>query len=320
MQTKKLGQTDIEIQPLVFGGNVFGWTIDETKSFELLDAFVADGFSMIDTADAYSTWVPGNTGGESETIIGNWMKERKNREQVIIATKVGSEMGESKKGLSKNYIHAAVDASLQRLQTDYIDLYQSHWDDPATPFEETLRAYEELKKSGKVRWIGASNLNAERLMESIEVSAANSLTGYQCFQTHYNLMERSLYETTLEKICLKYNLGVITYFSLAAGFLTGKYRTEADLGQSARGGGVKKYLNEKGMKILAALDEVAGKYETTPATISLAWLIARPSVSAPIASATNTAQLTDLKKAVQLELDAEDIYLLNLASAGEPDL
>ena len=315
MQTKKLGQTDIEIAPLVLGGNVFGWTINEETSFELLDEFVAGGFSMIDTADSYSTWVPGNKGGESETIIGNWMRQRNNRQQVIVATKLGSEMGEGKKGLSKRYMLEAVDASLQRLQTDYIDLYQSHWDDPETPFEETLRGYEELKKSGKVRWIGASNLSAERLLESLEVSAQNSLTGYQCFQTHYNLVERALYETELEKICLKYNLGVITYFSLAGGFLTGKYRSEEDFGKSPRGGGAKKYLDERGLKILHALDEVSAKYNTSPGSIALAWLIARPSVSAPISSATNKQQLQELMRAVNLELDAEDIYLLNLASA-----
>lgn len=315
MQTKKLGQTDIEIPPLVLGGNVFGWTINEETSFELLDEFVAGGFSMIDTADSYSTWVPGNKGGESETIIGNWMRQRNNRKQVIVATKLGSEMGEGKKGLSKRYMLEAVDASLQRLQTDYIDLYQSHWDDPETPFEETLRAYEELKKSGKVRWIGASNLSAQRLMESLEVSAQNSLTGYQCFQTHYNLVERGLYEPELEKICLKYNLGVITYFSLAGGFLTGKYRSEEDFGKSQRGRGAKKYLDERGLKILHALDEVSAKYNTSPGSIALAWLIARPSVSAPISSATNKQQLQELMRAVNLELDAEDIYLLNLASA-----
>jgi aryl-alcohol dehydrogenase-like predicted oxidoreductase len=315
MQTKKLGQTDIQIAPLVFGGNVFGWTIDENTSFELLDEFHANGFTMIDTADSYSTWVPGNKGGESETIIGNWMKQRNNRDKVILATKVGSAMGEGKKGLSKKYITEAVDASLQRLQTDYLDLYQSHWDDPDTPFEETLSTYEELKKAGKLRWIGASNLTPDRLQQSLDVSNLNGLTGYQCFQTHYNLYERQIFEQALEKICVKNNLGVTSYFSLAGGFLTGKYRSEADLGKSARGGGVKKYLDERGYKILSALDEVSSRYDSTPAAVALAWLINRPSVTAPIASATNKEQLQELMSAAHLELDPEDIYLLNLASA-----
>lgn len=312
-----MGQSDLNVAPLTLGGNVFGWTIDEARSFEILDGFAAAGFNLIDTADVYSRWAPGNEGGESETIIGNWMKARGNRDQVIIATKVGADMGKGKKDLSRDYILKAAEDSLRRLQTDHIDLYQTHWDDDTTPVEETLEAYQQLIKEGKVRWIGASNLSPERLLASLEASEQHGLPRYQSFQPHYNLYVRDQFEKTLEQICLDHQLGVINYYSLASGFLTGKYRSEADLSKSARGGGVKEYLNPRGYKILAALDEVAAHYRTQPASVAIAWLIARPSVTAPIASATSTAQLQDLVAAAQLQLDAEAIALLNEASAWD---
>jgi aryl-alcohol dehydrogenase-like predicted oxidoreductase len=314
MTTKQLGSTDITIHPLSSGGNVFGWTIDEQTSFKLLDAFTGAGFTLIDTADAYSRWKPGNNGGESETIIGNWMKQRKNRTKVVIATKVGSDMGSGKKDLSKKYILKAADDSLKRLQTDYIDLYQSHWDDDATPVEETLDAYAELVKAGKVKWIGASNLSPARLQASFDASAKFNLPRYQTFQPHYNLAFRKEFEEKYETLCLKNHLGVITYFSLAAGFLTGKYRSEADLAKSPRGQGIKKYLNERGLNILAALDSVSARYKTTPAAIALAWLIAKPVVSAPIASATSQTQLDAMIRSVKISLDDEAIELLNESS------
>jgi aryl-alcohol dehydrogenase-like predicted oxidoreductase len=315
MEYRQLGNTDLKVAPLTFGGNVFGWTIDEATSFELLDGFTAAGFNLVDTADVYSRWKPGNTGGESETIIGNWMKERNNRNQVIIATKVASDMGDGKKGLSKKYILQAAEASLKRLQTEYIDLYQTHWDDADTPIEETLEAYQQLVKEGKVRWIGASNLSPERLTASLLISKEKGYPIYQTFQPQYNLVEREVFEKEIEDICVKNNLGVINYYSLASGFLTGKYRSEADLGKSVRGGGAKKYLNAKGLKILAALDKVADEYKSTPATVAIAWLIARPSVTAPIASATNSGQLKSLMDAAELVLTNEAIDLLNEASA-----
>lgn len=315
MNKRKLGRSGLEIAPLVFGGNVFGWTIDEATSFRLLDAFVARGFNCIDTADMYSTWVPGHVGGESETILGNWLKQRGNRDKVIIATKVGWEMGPDKKGLSKAYILRAVEDSLRRLQTDTIDLYQSHKDDPDTPVEETLEAYAQLIKSGKVRAIGASNFGAERLAASLKASDAHDWPRYQALQPHYNLMERADYERNLEALCLREGLGVITYFSLAAGFLTGKYRSEADLGKSPRGGGMKKYLDARGMRVLSALDEVAARHGSTPAAVALAWLLARPSVTAPIVSATSMEQLDTMLAAVDLALEPADIEQLDSASA-----
>lgn len=314
MEKRKLGNTDIETARLVFGGNVFGWTIDEQQSFELLDEFLSAGFNFIDTADAYSRWKPGNKGGESETIIGNWMQKRNNRQEIFVATKVASDMGDGKKGLSKKYILEAADASLQRLQTDYIDLYQTHWDDPETPIEETLSAYDELIKAGKVRWIGASNLRPDRLKESLEVSKQNNLPFYQSFQPQYNLYDREGYEKEIEQICIDNNLGVINYYSLASGFLTGKYRSEADLGKSARGGGVKKYMDERGKKILASLDKIAASHDTDPATVAIAWVIARPSITAPIASSTNKYQLHQLLKAADLKLSEDDMKELNTAS------
>jgi aryl-alcohol dehydrogenase-like predicted oxidoreductase len=313
MAKRQLGNSDLYVAPLTFGGNVFGWTLDEKKSFEILDAFVSNGFDFIDTADAYSRWVPGNSGGESETILGNWMKARNNRSKVIIATKVGSDMGEGK-SIAKNYILKAVENSLKRLQTDYIDLYQTHWDDYVTPVEETLEAYAQLVKEGKVRWIGASNLSPERLKSSLEASTKNGYPKYQTFQPHYNLMERECFEKELEQICLDNHLGVINYWSLASGFLSGKYRNDADLSKSVRGAGIKKYLNTKGFAVLHALDEVAAEYHSTPASIAIAWLIARPSVTAPIASATSGEQLNSLIQATKIELSKEAIEKLNKAS------
>ena len=315
MKKRKLGNSGLEIFPLAFGGNVFGWTADEPRSFKLLDAFVASGFNFIDTADVYSKWAPGNKGGESETIMGKWLRRSGNRKKVIIATKVGSEMGPGKKGLSKSYILRAVEDSLRRLQTEYIDLYQSHIDDPDTPLEETLEAYAQLIRQGKIRAIGASNYSAERLSQALQASEQQGYPSYQSLQPLYNLYERADYETKLESVCREKGLGVITYFSLASGFLTGKYRSEKDLSQSARGERVKKYLNDRGVRILQALDQVAKQYNSTPATVSLAWLIARPTITAPIASATSLDQLNALIEAPKLDLDHSAIELLNQASA-----
>ncbi|HXN20766.1 MAG TPA: aldo/keto reductase [Candidatus Binatus sp.] len=315
MKRRKLGNTGFEILPLALGGNVFGWTIDELSSFKILDAFIAAGFNFVDTADVYAKWVPGNKGGESETIIGNWLKKSRKRSEVIVATKVGMEMAPDKKGLSAAYIFRAVEDSLKRLQTDYIDLYQAHKDDPETPLEETLGAFGKLMKEGKVRAIGASNYSGPRLLQALEVSEKHGLPGYRTMQPEYNLYDRAEYEKDLEAICVANGLGVIGYFSLASGFLTGKYRSEADLSKSQRGGRVKKYLNERGFRILKALDEVAAQYNSTPARVALAWLIARPSIAAPIASATNLGQLKDLIEATKLPLDQGSIEILNRASA-----
>jgi aryl-alcohol dehydrogenase-like predicted oxidoreductase len=315
MEKKKLGNSGIAVTPLAFGGNVFGWTIDEPASFKLLDAFVDAGFNLIDTADTYSRWKPENVGGESETIIGNWMKQRGNRDKVIVATKFGSDMGNNKKGLSKKYMMEAVEASLKRLQTDYIDLYQSHFDDTATTVGETMEGYAALVKQGKVRAIGASNMSLERLKQSVEYSEANALPRYETLQPLYNLYDRQAFEKEFRPYCLEKNISVINYYSLASGFLTGKYRTENDLSKSARGDGNKKYMNERGFKILAALDIVAKRYNSNPATVSLAWLNAQPSIAAPIASATNIAQLNDLIASAKLRLDNEAMDVLNKASA-----
>ncbi len=318
MQKRKLGLTPLEVAPLTFGGNVFGWTVDEKRSFELLDAFTAAGFNLIDTADAYSRWAPGNQGGESETIIGNWLKKSGKRSQVIIATKVGSDMGQGKKDISRQYILKAAEASLRRLQTDTIDLYQTHWDDDVTPVEETLSAYEQLIREGKVRYIGASNLSPDRLLASLEASKRSGLPAYQTFQPEYNLYSREKFESTLEQLCLDQQLGVISYYSLASGFLTGKYRSEADLSKSPRGQGIKEYLNDRGFRILKALDEVAAEHGSAPASIAIAWLIARPSVTAPIASATSLEQLQSLTRAADLVLSPESIERLNKASDWKP--
>ena len=314
MQKRKLGNSSIEFAPIALGGNVFGWTIDEAQSFKILDAFEGAGFNFIDTADVYSRWAPGNTGGESEIIIGKWMREKKNRDKIVVATKVGSDMGQGHKDISKKYIINAVEKSLTRLQTDYIDLYQTHWDDDKTPVEETLEAYAQLVKEGKVKWIGASNLSAERLRKSIEISKEKNFPSYQSFQPEYNLYERNSYEKEIEKICLENNIGVITYFSLASGFLTGKYRSENDLHKSTRGGGIKKYLNDRGFRILHALDEVSKKYNTNQAAIAIAWVLARPGITAPISSATTVEQLNELIKATEINLDSESMNLLNKAS------
>ena len=315
MQKRELGRSGLAIAPLALGGNVFGWTADEPTSFRLLDAFVAAGFNFIDTADLYSKWAPGHQGGESEAIIGRWLKKSGKRDQVIIATKVGMEMGPDKKGLSKAYILRAIEDSLRRLQIDCIDLYQAHIDDPATPLEETLEAFAGLIKQGKVRAIGASNYSAARLAQALEISRRLGLPRYESLQPHYNLCERADYETTLEPVCLAHGIGVISYFSLAKGFLTGKYRTEADLTKSVRGQGVKAYLNERGLCILAALDHIATDRNSTAACVALAWLIARPSITAPIASATNLGQLDDLIEATKIELDRTAIEEIDQASA-----
>jgi aryl-alcohol dehydrogenase-like predicted oxidoreductase len=317
MKKRKLGNSGLEVSPIAFGGNVFGWTTDEAMSFRLLDAFVAAGFNLIDTADVYSRWVPGHKGGESEAIIGKWLKRSGKREKVIVATKVGKEMGPNKKGLSKSYIFQAVEESLQRLQTDYIDLYQSHDDDAQTPLEETLQAFDQLIKEGKVRAIGASNFSAKRLAEALQVSEKNGYARYESLQPLFNLYDRADYEKELEPLCQEKGLGVISYFSLASGFLTGKYRSEDDLAKRARADMVKKYLNARGYRILEALDQVAQNRGATPAKVALAWLIARPTITAPIASATNLEQLNQLLEAPALELDPSSMALLNQASGDK---
>jgi aryl-alcohol dehydrogenase-like predicted oxidoreductase len=314
MELRQLGRSELKVAPLCSGGNVFGWTADERTSFALLDRFVDAGLNFIDTADVYSAWAPGNQGGESEIIIGNWLQQRGGRDRVVLATKVGSEMGPGKKGLSKRYIMEAVEASLKRLQLDHIDLYQSHWDDPDTPVEETLAAYGELVRQGKVRVIGCSNFTPARITESLEASARLDLPRYESLQPEYNLYDRAGFEGELERTCRENGIGVITYFSLARGFLTGKYRSKDDLGQSPRGEGIGgKYLDERGFHILAALDEVASQHQATPAQVALAWLMTR--VTAPIASATRLEQLEDLIAATHLELDAASIERLTTASA-----
>jgi aryl-alcohol dehydrogenase-like predicted oxidoreductase len=315
MDKRKLGNSGLEISPLVFGGNVFGWTLDESASFKLLDAFVAAGFNAIDTADVYSKWVPGHTGGESETILGKWLARSGNRNKVIVATKVGMEMAPDKKGLSKAYILRAAEDSLRRLQTDRIDLYQSHTDDANTPIEETLGAYAELIAQGKVRAIGASNYKADRFAQALEISKKARLPRYESLQPLYNLYDRADFEAELEPLCLKEGIGVINYFPLASGFLSGKYRSERDVEQRPRARLLKKYVNERGFKILNALDQVAKKYNATPARVSLAWLLARPSITAPIVSATSIEQLNDLIACVELKLDRASIEILNQASA-----
>ena len=315
MKKRKLGRSGLEISPLVFGGNVLGWTVDEATAFTLLDAFIAAGFNAVDTADSYSHWVPGHVGGESETILGKWMKRSGNRDKVVLATKVGWELSPERKGLSRTYILSSVEGSLRRLQTDYIDLYQSHVDDQNTPQEETLRAYADLVVQGKVRFIGASNHKGARLASAIEISKKLGLPAYQSLQPNYNLYDRVDFETDLEPVCQKEGLGVINYFPLGGGFLSGKYRTEADLTGKPRARNVKKYMNERGLKILDALDEVAKRLNATPAKVSLAWLLARPSITAPIVSSTSLHQLNDLIAAVELKLDPSSIELLNNASA-----
>jgi len=316
MRTRSLGNSGLEVAPLAFGGNVFGWTVDEGTSFRLLDAFIAAGFNLIDTADVYSRFAPGNRGGESEIIIGKWLKQGGRRNKVIIATKVGLEMDRRRKGLSKAYILRAAEDSLRRLQTDYIDVYQSHRDDPGTPLDETLQAYAELIEQGKVRAIGASNYSAERLSRALALSRRHGLPRYESLQMEYNLYDRAEYEETLEPVCIENALGVLTYFSLASGFLTGKYKSPADITNKARGDFVKKYMNERGFRIVDAVDQVAKRLHAMPAQVALAWLMARRTVTAAIASATNLAQLKELIGATRLELDEGSMVLLNRASDG----
>lgn len=316
MEMRALGKSSIKVAPLAFGGNVFGWSADKDTSLKLLDQFVDAGFNLIDTADVYSIWVPGHKGGESEAIIGEWLAKRGGRDKVVIATKLGIPMAPDKKGLSKSYIATAVEDSLKRLKTDYIDLYQSHRDDPDTPVEETLEAYGRLVKAGKVREIGASNFEAPRLKASLEASARHGYPRYQTIQPNYSLMERGSYEGDLETLCAAENVSCIGYYSLASGFLSGKYRSEADLGKSAaRSTRVKGYLNDKGMKVLAALDDVAKRFSASPAQVALAWLMAKPTVAAPIASATSAAQLSEIMKAATIKLDTAAVEQLDKASA-----
>ena len=315
MQLRSLGRSGLQVSPLAFGGNVFGWTVDEALSFRLLDAWLDAGFNFIDTADVYSAWVPGHTGGESETIIGKWLKQTGKRNRVVLATKVGKPMGEGKVGLAPAYIREAVDASLRRLKTDHIDLYQSHDDDAKTPQEESLGAFAELIQAGKVRAIGASNFSAPRLAEALDVSERLGLPRYESLQPLYNLCDRAVFEDALEPLCLARGVGVINFYALAAGFLTGKYRSAADASRSPRGDSTtKKYLNPRGLRILDALDQVAGPLGATPGQVAIAWQMARPSITAPIASATSIRQLDELVKATQLRLTPEAIAMLDAAS------
>lgn len=314
---RRIGRSDISISPLVLGGNVFGWTADRDRSFEILDRFVEAGFETIDTADVYSGWVPGNSGGESEAILGEWMRSRGNRDRIILITKMGGEI-DGHKGLSAANVQRAAEASLKRLQTDYIDVYFSHFPDPETPHEETLAAYQKLIEAGKVRIVGASNFDGDQLRQALDASAANNLPRYEIIQPRYNLYDRDGFEGPLRDIAIAEELGVITYSSLASGFLSGKYRSEADLSQSQRGGGIKRYLNERGMRILDALDQVAARHNAEPADVALAWVIVSEGVTAPISSATSVEQLDTLVRAPTLAsaLSKEDIELLNQAGAS----
>jgi len=316
MKKRPLGRSGIEIPPLVFGGNVFGWTVDARGAHALLDRLADAGLNAIDTADVYSAWVSGNEGGESETIIGNWLAGAPGRRAAtIIVTKVGSAIGAHPKGLSAQRIAIGVEDSLRRLRTDYIDVYLSHWPDPQTPIDETLRAYESLLQQGKVRAIGCSNYDAGQLREALTTAARENLPAYQVLQPEYNLYDRGGFEGELRDVCIEAGLGVITYFSLAAGFLSGKYRSKEDLAGRARAGMVGKYLDERGLRILAALDRVAAAHRAQPAEVALAWLMTRPGVTAPIASATTPAQLDSLIRATRLSLSQADLDLLDAASA-----
>ncbi|WP_050421948.1 aldo/keto reductase [Bradyrhizobium tropiciagri] len=316
MKHRPLGRSGLTVPPLCFGCNVFGWTVDEASSFRLLDTVLDQGLTFLDTADVYSRWVPGHHGGESETIIGKWMKARGNRNRVILATKVGMDMGGGNVGLKPDYIARAVEDSLRRLQTDHIDLYQSHKDDETTAQEETLAAYDKLIKAGKVRAIGASNFSPERLQAALDISKANNLPRYESMQPEYSLAERSSYEGALQRVCVENDVGVITFFSLAAGFLTGKYRSESDFAKSPRGTrSIPKYMNPRGMRILASLDEVAAETRAEPAAVALAWLMAKPGITAPIASATRPEQVTTLVAAANLALSKDQVARLDAASA-----
>ncbi|SDV49653.1 aldo/keto reductase [Chitinasiproducens palmae] len=317
MTLRKLGNADLSVSPIAFGGNVFGWTADARQSFNLLDAWCDAGFNFVDTADVYSYWAPGNRGGESEEIIGQWFARGAPRDRIVLATKVGKPMGEGKRGLSAAYIREAVDASLRRLRTDYIDLYQAHADDPDTPLEETLTAFAELIQAGKVRAIGASNYTGERFAAARAASRQLGVPGYESLQPEYNLVERAHYEQELEPVVTREGVGVISYYSLASGFLSGKYRSQADLQGRARGAAAGKYLDARGLRVLAALDAVAKDHDATPAQISLAWLLARPSITAPIVSATSVAQLQELAGAATLHLSSDALARLDAASAPD---
>lgn len=316
MEKRKLGHSALYVPPIIVGGNVFGWTVNEATAFNLLDQFLDKGFNGIDTADSYSRWVPGNVGGESETIIGKWLKKH-SREKIIVATKVGSDMGNhpGKKVLKKAYILKAVEDSLRRLQTDYIDLYQSHYDDPDTPVAETLEAFAQLVQEGKVRYIGASNFSVDRLAASLDASAALHYPAYQSVQPRYNLYDRADFEKDLQPFIQKTGLGVICYYSLASGFLTGKYRTPNDFSKSPRGKDMKNYLDVRGLRIIEALDRVSKKHQATPASVALAWIIHRPGITSAIASASHPEQIEAMVKALKLSLDSTDVQELNDASA-----
>lgn len=315
MEKRRLGAGGPEVPVICLGGNVYGWTLPEADAFRQFDQALDLGLNFIDTADMYSRWAPGHQGGESETIIGNWLAKSSKRKEVILATKVGMDMGEGRKGLKAVYIRQAVEASLRRLQTDYIDLYQAHKDDEETPLEETLKTFDDLVKAGKVRYIGASNYSGKRLAEALETSRRNGLTSYVSLQPHYNLVEREQFETDMLPVVQKYKIGVIPYFSLAAGFLSGKYRGKQDAEKATRGAMVQKYLNDWGFGVIAALEEVAHSKGSTPARVALAWLMAQPEITAPIASATNDKQLNDLAGAAKLKLDRASLEKLNEASA-----
>ena len=314
MDKKQLGQTDLYTAPIIFGGNVFGWTADEKESFELLDRFLDMGFNMVDTADVYSRWAKGNKGGESESIIGKYIKNRGNRHKMTIATKVGSNMSpDGEKDISKTYILKAVEDSLRRLQTDHIDLYFTHWDDDKTPVEETLEAYQKLIKQGKVRYIGASNLSPERLKASLEAAEKEDLPKYEVFQPEYSLVKRGKFEGKIKDLCQVYNLGVTSYFSLASGFLTGKYKTQADIEGSDREKFLKNYFDDRGKKILKTLEDIAKDKNVSQASVALRWLIQRPGITAPIASGSKTEHLKSFKEAVETELSSEEMERLTQA-------
>jgi aryl-alcohol dehydrogenase-like predicted oxidoreductase len=312
MKYRILGQSEISIAPIVFGGNVFGWTADEQRSFELLDALVDSGINMIDTADMYSAWAPGNSGGESETIIGKWLSQSGNRDKIVLATKVGNQMGDGSKGLSKSHILKSAEDSLKRLNTDYIDVYYSHSDDTSVAFDEVLEAHQKLIKEGKVRYIASSNYEPDRLKGILEYAEQNDLPKYVAHQPEYNLFDRGGYETGVEQICADNNLAVVTYFSLASGFLSGKYRTAADLEKSNRGAGfLKKYMTSRGLAILDGLDKVAKSKGVSAAVVAIAWILGRPSVTAPIVSATSVSQLDELVLAADISLSDDEMQLLN---------
>ena len=315
MKRRALGSSELMVGPLAFGANVFGWTVDEKTAFDLLDAFVDSGLNLIDTADIYVRWAAGAKGGESETIIGAWVKARRSRDKVVIATKAGMEMSPSEKGLSRRWITSAVENSLRRLQTDYIDLYQAHTDDSSVSQYETAEAFSDLVRAGKVRALGASNFSGDRLASALAISTEMGLPRYQSLQPHYNLYERGAFESDAQSVCVAQGLSVIPYFPLASGFLSGKYRTESDLAKSPRGGGMKKFMNPRGFRILAALDEVAEGLGAAPAAVALAWLMQRPAVVAPIASATSRAQLKDLVGSTEITLGAPAVAALDRASA-----